>query len=218
MGADELWDTAESALEQALKNLKLNYRINAGDGAFYGPKLDVMVTDAIGRPWQLGTVQVDFNMANNFGLEFTGEDNKPHKPVVLHRAVLGSFERFIGVLIEHCEGRFPTWLSPKQVAIINITTPQEEYAKELMTTLRKLGIRAEADIRNEKLGYKIREAQLQKVPYMLILGDQEMNTKTVSVRTGKGKEIKQVSVDDFVKKLTAEIESRSLTGVFDSIV
>jgi threonyl-tRNA synthetase len=215
MGSDEVWDNAENALAAALKNLKLNYKINAGDGAFYGPKLDIMVTDAIGRAWQLGTLQCDFNLANRFELEFVGEDNKPHRPVVLHRAVLGSLERFLAVYIEHCAGHFPTWLAPTQVTLINITASQEPFLKEIYASLRELGIRAELDLRYEKLGYKIREAQLQKIPYMLVAGDKEVESKTVSVRLRNGTEIKGVSVQDFIKTITQEVRTRSLVSSYN---
>jgi threonyl-tRNA synthetase len=214
MGADEVWDQSEQALESALKNLNLKYKINAGDGAFYGPKLDIMVSDSIGRAWQLGTLQCDFNMANRFELEYIGEDNKPHKPVVLHRAILGSLERFFAVYVEHCAGNFPVWLSPTQVKIINITDAQENFAQELQKKLITLGVRAEADLRNEKLGYKIREAQLQKVPYMVILGDKEVANQSISLRLKNGKEIKDLKIDEFINKLTTEILTRAQESSF----
>ncbi|MCC6276531.1 MAG: threonine--tRNA ligase [Oligoflexia bacterium] len=217
LGDDSLWDKAEHALESALKSLHLPYQMNTGDGAFYGPKLDIMVTDAIGRKWQLGTIQCDFNMANRFNLEYTGEDNKPHKPVVLHRAVLGSFERFIGVYIEHCGGVFPSWIAPVQAVLINITQSQEEYLKILEAKLKAHGVRVESDFRNEKLGFKIREAQLQKVPYMIIAGDNEVAEGTVSVRLKSGKEIKGIKVDEFVNKLVEEIRSREVTGPWSHV-
>ncbi len=209
VGSDELWDQAESALSNGLETLKLPYTINAGDGAFYGPKLDVMVTDAIGRAWQLGTLQFDPNLGERFGLEYIGEDNKPHKPVVLHRAILGSLERFMAVYIEHWAGAYPTWISPTQVIIINITDNQAEFATEIYETMRSQGIRVETDLRNEKLGFKIREAQLQKVPYMIILGDKEVAERTLSVRLKAGKEIKDVKIEDFMRKLNLEIKTRA---------
>jgi len=209
LGSDEIWDKAEGALEKTLKALNLDYKINAGDGAFYGPKLDVMVTDAIGRSWQLGTLQVDFNLPLRFDLEYTGVDNKAHKPVMLHRAILGSFERFIGVYIEHCAGVFPTWLAPVQVTLITITEGQDTYVKEVEKTLRAQGLRVKTDLRNEKLGFKIREAQLQKMPYMLIVGEQEMKNRTLSVRLRNGTEIKGVSVDHFIETITAEVKGRA---------
>jgi threonyl-tRNA synthetase len=211
MGSDEVWDKAEGALENALKDLKLDYKINPGDGAFYGPKLDVMVTDAIGRAWQLGTLQADFNFPERFKLEYTGVDNKPHSPVMLHRAILGTFERFLAVYIEHCAGIFPTWLSPVQVTLITITESQDTYAKEIEKILRAEGLRVKTDLRNEKLGFKIREAQLQKMPYMLILGDQEIKNRTLSVRLRNGTEQKDVSIENFVKTITTEVKARAMT-------
>ncbi len=215
LGEDAIWDQAEGALEGALKSLNLDFKVNAGDGAFYGPKLDIMVTDAIGRAWQLGTIQCDFNMANRFNLEYIGEDNKPHKPVVMHRAVLGSFERFLGVFIEHCAGTFPTWFAPVQAVLINVTASQENYVNNVLAKLREKGMRAEADLRNEKLGYKIREAQLQKVPYMLIVGDKEVESQTLSVRLKSGKELKGVSVDEYIKNVCdIEIRQRLLVSPY----
>jgi threonyl-tRNA synthetase len=214
IGSDELWDKAETSLSQALTDLKLNFKVNAGDGAFYGPKLDIMVTDAIGRAWQLGTLQFDPNMGERFKLEYVGDDNKPHKPIVLHRAILGSLERFLAVYIEHCAGAFPTWIAPVQVVIINISANQETYAREIEAKLMSEGVRVQTDLRFEKLGFKVREAQLQKIPYMLILGDNEMNTRTVSVRLKVGKEIKGVSVDSFIESLKQEIKARALISPF----
>lgn len=214
IGGDDVWDSAEAALEKALKDLNLKYKINAGDGAFYGPKLDIMVTDAIGRAWQLGTLQCDFNLGNRFNLEYTGQDNKAHVPVVLHRAVLGSLERFFAVFIEHCAGNFPTWLSPVQTKIINITDNQIPWAQEIEKMLKAAGVRVESDLRNEKLGFKIREAQLAKVPYMIILGDKEVADKTLSVRLKSGKEIKDLKVEEFINKLREEIENRSKISLF----
>jgi threonyl-tRNA synthetase len=210
MGSDDIWDKAEAGLENAFKKLNLKYILNAGDGAFYGPKLDVMVTDAIGRKWQLGTLQVDFNMPIRFGLEYTGEDNKGHNPVMLHRAILGSFERFVGVYIEHCAGAFPTWLAPVQALVINVglDDKQKAFAEEIVSQLKSQGLRGQADLRNEKLGYKIREAQLQKIPYMLIIGDQEVANRTVSVRLRNGTELKGVALDEFVKNLFRESKER----------
>jgi threonyl-tRNA synthetase len=210
MGSDDIWDKAEAGLENAFKKLNLKYILNAGDGAFYGPKLDVMVTDAIGRKWQLGTLQVDFNMPIRFGLEYTGEDNNGHNPVMLHRAILGSFERFVGVYIEHCAGAFPTWLAPVQALVINVglDDKQKAFAEEIVSQLKSQGLRGQADLRNEKLGYKIREAQLQKIPYMLIIGDQEVANRTVSVRLRNGTELKGVALDEFVKNLFRESKER----------
>lgn len=214
MGSDELWDKYEGALKDALASLNLPYTINPGDGAFYGPKLDIMFVDAINRPWQLGTLQVDPNLPQAFELSYIGEDNAQHRPIMLHRAILGSLERFIGVYLEHTAGHLPTWLSPVQVAVLTVTDRQLEYANKLNAVLRAAGIRSSVDERGEKLGYKIREAQLQKVPYMLILGDKEKDNGTVSVRLKSGKILESLSVQDFLEKLSHEIKERRLESVF----
>ena len=208
MGSDEVWDQAEKALSDALTALDLPFTINPGDGAFYGPKLDIMFVDAIKRPWQLGTIQVDFNMPKAFDLQYIGEDNSAHQPVMLHRAILGSLERFIGVYLEHTAGHLPLFMAPVQVAILTVTDRQHEYARELARGLSEAGIRVDVDYRGEKLGYKIREAQLQKMPYMLILGDKEVETKTVSVRLSKGTELKSLQFEDLLNALKLEIGER----------
>lgn len=214
MGGDELWDKAENALADALKGLDLPYQVNAGDGAFYGPKLDIMFVDAMKRPWQLGTLQLDFNMPANFELNYVGEDNKEHQPVMLHRAVLGSLERFIGVYLEHTAAHLPTWLAPVQVSLLTVTDRQHDYAIGLEQVLKAAGIRASADLRGEKLGYKIREAQLQKIPYMLILGDKEVQNGTVSVRLKSGKVLESIAVKEFSEQVMHEIRERKLESVF----
>lgn len=214
MGSDAVWDTYEGALKDALKSLNLPYTINPGDGAFYGPKLDIMFIDAVKRPWQLGTLQVDPNLPRVFELGYIGEDNAQHQPIMLHRAILGSLERFIGVYLEHTAGHLPTWMSPVQVAVLNITDRQIDYAGKVTGLLNAAGIRALSDERGEKLGYKIREAQLQKIPYMLILGDKEKDNDTVSVRLKNGKILEAVPLTDFVAKITAEIKERKLESVF----
>lgn len=213
MGSDAVWDQSEGALKDALQSLNLPYTINPGDGAFYGPKLDIMFVDAMKRPWQLGTLQVDYNLPQAFDLQFVGEDNKEHRPVMLHRAVLGSLERFIGVYLEHTAGHLPTWMAPVQVALLTVTDRQHPYARELHAKLKALGVRAVSDERGEKLGYKIREAQLQKVPYMLILGDKEVETKTISVRLKNGTELKGLPFDEFSQKLIEEIKQRRLESI-----
>lgn len=214
IGTDEFWDLAEGALEQALKSLKLPYKINPGDGAFYGPKLDIMFVDAIKRPWQLGTLQCDPNLPNAFQLDYVGEDNKAHRPIMLHRAILGSLERFIGVYLEHTAGHLPVWLAPVQVQLLTVTDRQLDYARALAKKLKAAGIRAEVDERGEKLGYKIREAQLQKIPYMLTLGDKEVQNETVSVRLSKGQVVDAIPVPTFIEKLSQEIHERRLESVF----
>ncbi|RYZ63468.1 MAG: threonine--tRNA ligase, partial [Proteobacteria bacterium] len=211
LGTDETWDKAEGALFEAMKNLGIPYEISPGDGAFYGgPKVEIHFVDAIGRSWQLGTVQVDYMMPQAFELEYTGEDNAPHRPVMLHRAILGSLERFIGIYIEHCAGHFPTWMAPRQVTILNVTDRQNDYCQEILGLLKAKGVRADWDNRSEKLGYKIREAQLQKLPYMLIIGDQEVEKRTVSVRLKNGTQLSGLAMEEFVNTLTKEISERSL--------
>ncbi len=217
MGADEVWDRAEGALQEALTSLNLPYKINPGDGAFYGPKLDIMFVDALKRPWQLGTLQLDFNLPEAFALKYVGEDNSDHRPVMLHRAILGSLERFIGVYLEHTAGHFPTWLAPVQVRILNVTDQQAEYCQELEKVLFNKGIRVEFDSRSEKLGYKIREAQMEKVPYMVIIGENERNEKKVSLRLRTGANVNGLSLEEFVDGLEKEITERSLKGPWSEL-
>lgn len=218
MGSDEVWDKAEGALKNALEALNLPYIVNAGDGAFYGPKLDIMFVDALKRPWQLGTLQVDFNLPRAFDLSYVGDDNKEHQPVMLHRAILGSLERFIGVYLEHTAGHLPLWLAPQQVALLTVTDRQLDYARQLETLFKAAGLRAAVDERGEKLGYKIREAQLQKVPYMVILGDKELENQTVSVRLKNGKTIESLPVQEFIERLVHEIKERKLESVFQPAI
>lgn len=208
LGSDDVWDKSEAALAESLKNLNLKYHINPGDGAFYGPKLDFQFTDAIGRLWQLGTLQCDFNLPEAFQLKYVGEDNSEHRPVMLHRAILGSLERFIGVYLEHTAGHLPVWLSPVQVMILNVTDRVNEYCENLQKTLVTEGVRVEFDRKNEKLNYKIREAQMQKIPYMIIVGDQEAQNGKVSIRLRDGKMINGIEMNSFVNHITKEIEQR----------
>ena len=182
VGSDEVWDKAENALQKAIEGLGLPYEINEGDGAFYGPKLDFKLTDAIGREWQCGTFQADFNLPNRLDAEFVGEDGAKHRPVMLHRAILGSFERFIGILIENYAGKFPFWLAPRQVVVASIVSDADDYVREVTSALQKAGVRAEADIRNEKINYKVREHSVGKVPVILAIGMKEVEERTVSVR------------------------------------
>ncbi|WP_295905373.1 threonine--tRNA ligase [uncultured Bdellovibrio sp.] len=210
MGSEEYWDMAEGALAEALNSLNLPFTLNPGDGAFYGPKLDIMFVDALNRPWQLGTLQVDPNLPQAFDLKYTGEDNKEHRPIMLHRAILGSLERFIGVYIEHTAGHLPPWLCPTQVAILNVTDRVNTFCEDLMKLLKENKVRVEFDRRNEKLNYKIREAQLQKVPYMIIVGDKEAETKTVSLRLRDGSEHKGLTVDQLMKTILDDIKTRQL--------
>lgn len=214
MGSDDVWDRAEGALKEALNALNLPFTINPGDGAFYGPKLDIMFVDAIQRPWQLGTLQVDFNLPEAFHLEYVGEDNQNHRPVMLHRAILGSLERFIGVYLEHTAGHLATWLAPVQLAVLNVTDKQEGYAREIAAKLEAKGLRVHVDVRGEKLGYKIREAQLQKIPYMIILGDKEMESGQVSVRLSNGQNHNFLNTDQFINTVTQEVAERRLKSPF----
>lgn len=212
MGSDEVWDKAESALQSALENLNLEYTVNEGDGAFYGPKLDIMFVDALKRPWQLGTIQCDFNMPEAFDLTFVSANNSDERPVMLHRAILGSLERFIGVYLEHTAGRLPVWISPTQVRILNVSDSQTEYCRTIEQTLSKVGIRVHFDDRNEKLGFKIREAQLEKVPYMIIIGDAEVESSTISVRNRDGKMSSGISLIKWIAMLTNDIENKTFTS------
>ena len=208
MGSDEDWTTAENALRKALEHENMEYVVNEGDGAFYGPKIDFHIKDSLGRDWQCGTIQLDFQMPERFDLNYIGQDGEKHRPVMLHRVVFGSIERFIGVLIEHCAGAFPTWLAPVQVKILTISDKQKEYADELVKQFMKEGIRAELDDREEKIGYKIREAQLQKIPYMLIIGEKEVEANAVGVRARKEGDIGQMPVKEFISKIKEEIEEK----------
>ena len=206
IGSDEDWERATQALIQSLENNNLPYEINEGEGAFYGPKIDFKLTDALGRKWQCATIQCDFTMPERFDLTYIGKDDKKHRPVMLHRVILGSLERFIAVLIEHYAGAFPTWLSPVQVKVLTITDRQSEYGKKIFSLLEDSNIRVEADFRNEKLGFKIREAQLLKVPYMIILGDNEMVQQNITVRKRSGEQIKSININEFIKKLKEEVD------------
>ncbi len=186
IGSDQDWDLATNALIKAVTKAGLSYALNPGDGAFYGPKIDVKVTDCIGREWQLSTIQCDFTLPQRFELEYMGQDGALHRPVMVHRAILGSLERFIGVLTEHYAGAFPTWLTPIQARVLTITDAQKTFAEQVCNTLRASGVRVECDTRNEKLGYKVREAQLAKIPYILVVGDKEVEEGTVNVRLRSG--------------------------------
>lgn len=204
------WDEATGALEQALKEKGLPFEIDPGEGVFYGPKIDMKIKDALGRSWQCTTIQVDFNLPERFGMTYRGEDGKEHQPIMIHRALLGSIERFFGVLIEHYAGAFPLWLSPVQTKIIPITERQKDYADEIYAQLRDVGLRCEVDQRNEKMGLKIREAQLMKIPYMLIVGDKEAQEKTVSVRDRKGQRT-VIPIDVYIKQVVDENSTRKVS-------
>lgn len=213
MGSEEIWDKAENALTQALENLDVAYTVSVGDGAFYGPKIEIHFVDVMKRTWQLGTMQVDFNMPLSFNLTYVGEDNVLHPPVMLHRAILGTLERFIGIYIEHTDGKFPLWLCPVQVVILNLTDRQLEYGEAIKKKLVDAGVRVQLDSRNEKLGYKIREAQLQKIPYMMVIGDKEMEENKISVRLRTGETTEPMLVDDFIESIKKEISSKSMTAL-----
>ena len=210
MGSDEDWELATNALKGALDELHLDYIINEGDGAFYGPKIDFHLKDTIGRTWQCGTIQLDFQLPQRFELEYVGEDGEKHRPIMIHRVIYGSIDRFIGLLIENFAGAFPLWLSPVQVKVLSLTDRNEKYVNEIVERLRKEKIRAEADNRNEKVGYKIREALNEKTPYLIIVGDEEEKNKTISIR-GRGNENKSgLNLDDFILRLKEEIETKKI--------
>ena len=206
IGSDEDWDRATSALTQALDSLGLNYDICPGDGAFYGPKIDVKLKDALGRKWQCATIQCDFTLPERFDLVYIGEDGEKHRPVMLHRVVLGAIERFLGVLIEHYAGAFPTWLAPVQARILTITDAHKPYAEKCYQQLREAGIRVELDVRNEKLGYKVREAQLEKIPYMLIAGEKEIEQSSLNVRLRGGKNLGMKTLTEVVELIIEDME------------
>lgn len=212
MGSDEVWDRAEKALAKALEKIDIPFDLQEGEGAFYGPKIEIVVKDALGRAWQMGTAQCDFVMPENFELKYIGEDNSEHQPVMLHRAVLGSIERFIGVYTEHTAGKLPTWLHPTQVKILNVTDRQLEYCQEIYKQFLNAGLRVELDSRNEKLGYKIREATLERIPYMLIIGDKELEEKNISVRLRSGENKNSLSVESFLNTILQEIKNKDVTG------
>ena len=209
VGSDEVWDKAENALRAALRASGLEWAELPGEGAFYGPKIEFHIRDAIGRSWQCGTVQVDFSMPGRLGAEYVGEDNARHTPVMLHRAILGSLERFIGILIENWSGALPLWLSPVQAVVLNISESQVDYTKHVVKTLREAGLRAEADLRNEKINYKIREHSLNRLPYQLVVGDKEKATDKVAVRTRGGQDLGQMTLDTLIKRLQQEVITRS---------
>lgn len=208
VGADKLWDLAEQALADALDNAGLDWELQAGEGAFYGPKIEFSLQDCIGRVWQCGTLQLDFNLPERLDAEFVGESGERERPVMLHRAILGSFERFIGILIEHYAGLFPAWLAPTQVVVMNITDKQADSVGDVVSKLNAKGYRAISDLRNEKIGFKIRERTLERIPFMLILGDKEVESGTVNVRTRAGDNLGSMNLDDFIKVLDGAIEKK----------
>jgi len=213
MGSDEDWEIATEGLRGALDDLGLPYVVNEGDGAFYGPKIDFHLEDSIGRTWQCGTIQLDMQMPQRFDLEYTGADGEKHRPIMIHRVAFGSIERFIGILIEHFAGAFPTWLSPVQVKVLPISDKYADYAQKVFKALDEAGIRAEIDTRAEKIGYKIREAQMNKIPYMLVVGAKEEEAELVSVRSRFSGDEGQKGLNDFIAEIKAEIAAKTIREV-----
>jgi len=209
VGSDDMWDRAEAALEGALRRQGLDFEINQGDGAFYGPKIDLHMTDSIGRSWQLGTVQLDYSMPERFDLQYTGADNQDHRPVMIHRALFGSFERFIGILIEHYAGEFPIWLAPVQAIVLPIADRHVAWSEEVLRQLREAGLRAELDDRTESIGRKIRDAELRKLPYMLVVGDREAAATGVALRRHREGDLGILRLDAAVERISREHRERS---------
>ena len=210
MGEIETWNMAEEALRLALEEKGINYTINEGDGAFYGPKIDFHLEDSIGRTWQCGTIQLDFQMPVNFDLTYVDENNERKRPVMLHRAIFGSVERFMGILIEHFAGKFPLWLSPVQVEIIPVSEKTLPYSEEVYKKLKSAGIRVKLDDRNEKMGAKIRDAQLKKINYMIVLGEKESENNLISIRKRNGENVNDLSLDAFIEEIKDEINNRRI--------
>jgi threonyl-tRNA synthetase len=211
IGADDVWDKAEKALAVALDSRKLPWQEKPGEGAFYGPKIEFTLKDSIGRLWQCGTLQVDFSMPGRLDAHYIAQDGSKQVPVMLHRAIFGSLERFLGILIEEHAGAFPTWLAPVQAVVLNITDKQADYARAVTETLKNQGLRVESDLRNEKVGFKIREHTLQRVPYLLVAGDREAGSHSLAVRTRSGKDLGAMSVETIAEKLAQEVASRGRT-------
>jgi len=207
IGSDEIWDQLEAALKGALESTGYDYSLNPGEGAFYGPKLEFVLRDAIGRDWQCGTLQVDLNLPERFGISYIGEDGGRHQPVMLHRALFGSLERFTGILIEHYAGRLPFWLSPVQIVVTGITNDQDDYAKEVLSACKKAGLRAEIDLRNEKINYKIRDHSLQKVPVIAVVGGREAENRTVALRRLGDTKQEVIGLEDALAQLAKEAKS-----------
>jgi threonyl-tRNA synthetase len=215
VGSDAIWDKAEHSLERALNAKGMEWDLQPGEGAFYGPKIEFSLRDCLGRVWQCGTIQVDFSMPGRLDAHYIAEDGSKQVPVMLHRAILGSMERFIGILIEHHAGSFPLWLAPTQAVVMNITDNQADFAREIEEFLKNKGIRINSDLRNEKIGFKIREHTLHRIPYMLVIGDREVENRTVAVRTRGGEDLGTMSLEAFAGHLTAEIASRGRTVLED---
>ena len=209
IGSQEQWELAEGALKKAVEKVRLPYEIDEGGGAFYGPKIDVKIKDAIGRLWQCSTIQFDFNLPERFDMEYVGQDNKRHRPYMVHRAIFGSIERFVGVLLEHYAGLLPLWLSPVQVKVIPISPEKHgDYAREVEAYLKNKGIRVEIDLRDERLNARIRDAELQKIPYVVVVGDKEVETKSLSVRSKKEGNLGSMTLEQFLSMLTEKIRNK----------
>jgi threonyl-tRNA synthetase len=217
VGSDAIWDVYEAALKQAAAAAGIDTELNPGEGAFYGPKLEFVLRDAIGRDWQCGTLQVDPNLPTRLGASYVGEDGQKHTPVMVHRAMFGSLERFIGILIEHHAGKLPTWLSPVQAVIMGITERQEKYCLEVAENLKNQGLRIETDLRNEKVGFKIREHTMKRVPYLLVAGDREVEGRTLAVRTRTGKDLGVVGLQELGALLCEEVASRGRLVLEDRV-
>jgi threonyl-tRNA synthetase len=215
VGSDEVWDKAEHALERALNDKGLDWDLQPGEGAFYGPKIEFSLKDCLERVWQCGTIQVDFSMPGRLGAQYVAEDGSRQVPVMLHRAILGSLERFIGILIEQHAGSFPLWLAPIQAVLINITDQQADFVSKVEENLKNKGFRVKSDLRNEKIGFKIREHTIQRIPYMLVVGDREVESGSVAVRTRSGEDLGSMTVEQFSEHLAKEIASRGLTILED---
>jgi threonyl-tRNA synthetase len=210
VGSEENWEQATNALKQALEKLKLEYEIDSGEGVFYGPKIDIKIKDSLNRFWQVSTIQVDFNLPERFAINYIEENGQRNRPIMLHRALMGSLERFFGCLVEHYAGAFPLWLAPVQVILLPITDQNQEYADEVFKKLTNSGFRVEKDLRNEKIGFKIREAQLQKIPYMVVLGEKERESNKLAVRKRRSKETVTLSIDEFIDKISLEVGEKHL--------
>ena len=218
IGTDEAWELATNALINALTKLEIPFKINEGDGAFYGPKIDFNIKDVLDRNWQCGTLQVDFSLPVRFNISYEGKDGKKHTPVMLHRAIVGSMERFIGILIEHYNGKFPLWLSPLQIAVINVLNndKQIERVKEITEKLKTLGFRVESDLTDNNLGTKIKKYRLQRTPYTVIIGDNEVSNGKLSIRARSGQEIKDIDLDEFLTKLQTESKEKMNDSIFSA--
>jgi threonyl-tRNA synthetase len=211
VGSPENWDKSTEALKEALDKSGLDYKIDPGEGVFYGPKIDIKIKDSIGRSWQCSTIQVDFNLPERFNVEFIAEDGNPHQPIVIHRALMGSVERFFGILIEHYAGAFPLWLAPVQTVVIPIAERHHEYARKIQSELLQQEFRADIDLRNEKVGYKIREAELQKIPYMIVLGDHEQENSVISVRQKNIGDLGKMKIEDLQQQMRQEIKLKKMS-------